>query len=57
MWRDSEGGAPTGAGHIVGDLIRRGDDSGARLGNVSLLGVAYVHLKAYEARQKQDRQK
>jgi 2-dehydropantoate 2-reductase len=51
MLRDIERGAPIEGDHIVGDLIRRGGDSGARLGEVSLLGVAYVHLKAYEARQ------
>ncbi len=50
MLRDIEGGAPIEADHIVGDLIARG--GGALRRDVSLLGVAYAHLKAYEARQK-----
>jgi 2-dehydropantoate 2-reductase len=52
MLRDIERGAPIEADHIVGDLIRRGSDGGTRLGDRSLLGVAYAHLKAYEARRK-----
>jgi 2-dehydropantoate 2-reductase len=51
MLRDIERGAPIEADHIVGDLIRRGGDSGPRSSDVSLLRVAYAHLKAYEARQ------
>ena len=44
MLRDIERGAPIEADHIVGDLLRRGDE------NTSLLvRVAYAHLKAYEA--------
>lgn len=47
--RDVERGAPTEAEHILGDLLERrgaveGDD-------FSLLALAYVHLKAYQARQ------
>jgi 2-dehydropantoate 2-reductase len=53
MLRDIERHAPIEAEHIVGDLIRRGSDDGPRACDVSLLRVAYVHLKAYEARQKQ----
>ena len=49
MLRDIERGAPIEADHIVGDLIRRGGETGLR---PSLLGVAYSHLKAYEARQR-----
>jgi len=49
MLRDIERGARIEADHIVGDLIRRGQESGAP--NVSLLRLAYAHLKAYEARQ------
>jgi len=45
MLRDIERGAPTEADHIVGDLLRRGDES-AR----SLLRIAYAHLKAYGSR-------
>ncbi len=46
MLRDIERGGPIEADHVIGDLIARGgqDDPHA------LLRVAYVHLKAYEAR-------
>jgi 2-dehydropantoate 2-reductase len=46
MLRDIENNAPVEADHIIGDLIRRGDATPG----VSLLGVAFAHLKAYEAR-------
>jgi 2-dehydropantoate 2-reductase len=47
MLRDIERGAPVEAEHLLGDLLRRGDDiAGPR----SLLRIAYAHLKAYEAR-------
>src|SRR5260370_15080169 len=52
MLRDIERQAPIEADHIIGDLIRRGGGTGAPPGNVSLLRLAYVHLKAYEARQR-----
>jgi 2-dehydropantoate 2-reductase len=52
MLRDIERRAPIEADQIVGDLIRRGSESGAGLAKLSLLRVAYVRLKAYEARQK-----
>jgi 2-dehydropantoate 2-reductase len=45
MLRDMERNAPIEAEHIIGDLVRR-----AREGNPLLLGIAYTHLKAYEAR-------
>ena len=45
MLRDIERGHPTEAAHIIGDLIARGTPDGTRL-----LRIAYVHLKAYEAR-------
>ena len=45
MLRDIERGHRIEADHIVGDLIRRGTPEGTRL-----LGIAYVHLRAYEAR-------
>jgi 2-dehydropantoate 2-reductase len=54
MLRDIERQAPIEADHVVGDLIRRGR-SGAQSGDVSLLRLAYAHLKAYEARQKRAR--
>jgi 2-dehydropantoate 2-reductase len=52
MLRDIERQAPIEADHILGDLIRRGGDSGAPVDTMSPLRVAYAHLKAYEARQK-----
>jgi 2-dehydropantoate 2-reductase len=47
MMRDLEQGAPIEADHVVGDLLARGESSGLEL---AMLRVAYVHLKAYEAR-------
>ena len=45
MLRDMERNAPIESEHIIGDLLRRG-----RAANTPLLGIAYTHLKAYEAR-------
>jgi 2-dehydropantoate 2-reductase len=45
MLRDIERGAPIEADHIVGDLLRRGDENAS-----PLVRLAYAHLKAYEAR-------
>jgi 2-dehydropantoate 2-reductase len=47
MLRDVEGGRPIEADHMLGDLLKRGRD---RLGGYPMLGIAYAHLKAYEAR-------
>ena len=47
MMRDMEGGGPTEADHILGDLIRRGEAADVPC---PLLRLAYTHLKAYEAR-------
>ncbi len=47
MLRDIQANAPIEADHIVGDLLRRRGK--APQGDRSLLGVAYTHLKAYEA--------
>jgi len=44
MLRDVERGSRTEADHILGDLIRRGT------GDSELLGLAYLHLRAYEVR-------
>jgi len=44
MLRDVERGSRTEADHILGDLIRRGT------GDLPLLSLAYLHLRAYEAR-------
>jgi len=48
MLRDLEGGAATEVEHVLGDLMRRQPDNAAS--DYSLLRIAYVHLKAYEAR-------
>jgi 2-dehydropantoate 2-reductase len=47
MFRDIERRAPIEASHMIGDLLRRGDE---RKIASPLLRVAYAHLKAYEAR-------
>ncbi len=49
MLRDIENHSPIEADHIIGDLIRRGESSGA-LPAGGMLRLAYTHLKAYEAR-------
>ncbi len=51
MLRDIERGAPIEADHIVGDLLQRDAETGEDL---SLLHVAYAHLKAYEVRQRRE---
>ncbi|HVJ54272.1 MAG TPA: 2-dehydropantoate 2-reductase [Aliidongia sp.] len=45
MLRDIEQGARIEADHIIGDLLRRGQESAG-----PLLRTVYIHLKAYEAR-------
>lgn len=47
MLRDIERNAPIEADHIIGDLLRRAASSQAKPVH---LGIAYTHLKAYEAR-------
>ena len=47
MLKDMERGAAVEADHVVGDLLMRSKQDP---GQLSLLRVAYVHLKAYEAR-------
>jgi 2-dehydropantoate 2-reductase len=47
MFRDIERGAPTEADHILGDLLRR---AGTKADAVSVLGIAFAHVKTYEAR-------
>lgn len=49
MLRDIEGQSRIEADHIVGDLIARGGDA-QKEGALTLLRIAYSHLKAYEAR-------
>ena len=47
LLRDIEAGARIEADQILGDLMRRADGAA---GKTSLLGIAYAHAKAYEAR-------
>jgi 2-dehydropantoate 2-reductase len=47
MLKDLERGAAVEADHVLGDLLARSGDNPQAL---SLLRVAYLHLKAYEAR-------
>ena len=51
MLRDVENHSHTEADHILGDLIARGGDAQKGEHGLSLLRVAYSHLKTYEARQ------
>lgn len=46
MFRDICNGNRIEADHIIGDLVRRGEAKGAK---TTLLQLAYLHLKAYEA--------
>lgn len=48
MLRDLERGARIEADHILGDLLQR--ESGVDITSPSLLRIAYLHLKTYEAR-------
>lgn len=47
MLRDVEGGGRIEADHIIGDLLRRGAETGVE---APRLRIAYTHLKAYEAK-------
>ena len=49
MLRDVERNAPIEADQIIGDLLGR-EKEGLSQGKLSLLSLAYTHLKAYEAR-------
>ncbi|WP_233834393.1 2-dehydropantoate 2-reductase [Paraburkholderia sp. ZP32-5] len=51
MLRDVENRSHTEADHILGDLIARGGDAQKGEHGLSLLRIAYSHLKTYEARQ------
>ncbi|KXU85162.1 2-dehydropantoate 2-reductase [Paraburkholderia monticola] len=51
MLRDVENRSHTEADHILGDLISRGGDAQKGEHGLSLLRIAYSHLKTYEARQ------
>jgi 2-dehydropantoate 2-reductase len=52
MLRDIESNSRIEADHVVGDLLRRRRGNGAEF--VSLLKVAFAHLKSYEARRGRD---
>ncbi len=54
MLRDIENRNPIEAGHIIGDLIHRGERAGASTEKAALLRLAYAHLKAYEARRRRE---
>jgi len=51
MLRDVENHSHTEADHILGDLIARGGEAQKSEQSLSLLRIAYSHLKTYEARQ------
>jgi 2-dehydropantoate 2-reductase len=51
MLRDVERHAPVEAGHILGDLLHRGERFAVP---APTLRMAYLHLKAYEARRQRD---
>jgi 2-dehydropantoate 2-reductase len=53
MLRDIERGAPTEAEHILGDLLRLAETRES----APLLGIAFAHLKAYEARRAREQGK
>jgi 2-dehydropantoate 2-reductase len=50
MFRDIERHAPVEADHMIGDLLRRGEQLASPRSSDSLLRLAYAHLKTYEAR-------
>ena len=51
MVRDIEGGMPVEGDHVLGDLLRRA----AKPDDHSLLRIAYLNVKAYEARRERSR--
>ncbi|MDR3437469.1 2-dehydropantoate 2-reductase [Telmatospirillum sp.] len=51
MMRDIEKGGAIEADHVVGDLLQRGRAAGL---GIPLLKLAYLHLKAYEARRQRE---
>lgn len=50
MLRDIERGAPIEVEHVLGDLLLRRDAAGLSAPELTGLGFAYTHLKAYEVR-------
>ena len=55
MLRDIENHNPIEADHIIGDLLRRGEQSSLCTERNSPLRLAYTHLKAYETREERSR--
>ncbi len=51
MLRDVENHSRTEADHVLGDLLQRGGPAQQRDAGLSLLCIAYNHLKAYELRE------
>jgi 2-dehydropantoate 2-reductase len=49
MLRDLESGSRTEADHVLGDLLRR-RAANPQASGLSLLQIAYIHLKTYESR-------
>ena len=54
MLRDVEAGLRIEADHVIGDLLNRGERAGQA---APLLGVAYAHVKTYEARRVREAQR
>jgi len=50
MFRDIERSSPIEVEHVIGDLLRRGDQASS-----PVLDIVYKHLKAYEARRTRQR--
>jgi 2-dehydropantoate 2-reductase len=54
MLRDIEGGGRTEVEQILGDLVQRGSSEAYATADMSMLVVAYTHVRAYEARRKRE---
>jgi 2-dehydropantoate 2-reductase len=50
MMRDIENGQRTEGDHVLGDLLARAQGASPTEGGLSVLRIAYNHVKAYEAR-------
>ena len=50
MLRDVESNSRSEADHVLGDLLRRRSAADPEQGGMSLLEIAYIHLKTYEGR-------
>ena len=50
MLRDVESSSRSEADHVLGDLLRRRSAADPEQGGMSLLEIAYIHLKTYEGR-------